>query len=162
MFVCFFLGNGGDRHFGANALHKESVNDDRILQIRFRPVIALSGCPMSLKEINSIGRRNKNQPIWKENDAFIVNELDLQHIILLCVPTEDIPRHLSTMHERWITQVQLTQLPVEKTTQWPSVILQKMLLDPTKGGATSLTQPAVTLKSNILQGNGKLTVLANC
>ena len=113
-------------------------------------------------EIISQPRRNKNQPIWKENDAFVVSELDLQHIILLCVPTEDIPRHLSTMHERWITQVQLTQLPVGKTTQWLSVILQKMLLDPTKGGTTSLTQPAVTMKSNIFQGNGKLTVLANC
>lgn len=135
---------------------KESISNDRTLQVRYRPVTALSGCLISLKEINIKGRRDRNQQIIKDNDAFQINEYDLQHwIYLLTIPTEDIPRHLSTMHERWITQLQFNQRPAEKTQQWLSVILQRMLLDPTEGGTSRLTQSAVAMKSNGDQGDGK-------
>lgn len=141
---------------------KESIFSDRTFQVRYRPVTALSGGLISLKEINSRGKRNKNQPILRENDAFQINEHDLHHwMYLLSVPTEDIPRHLSTMHERLITQIQFNQYPAEKTQQWPSVILQRMLLDPTEGGTTRLTQSAVAMESNSDQGDGKLTVQAH-
>ena len=59
------------------------------------------------------------------------------------------------MHERWITQLQFNQRLAEKTQQWLSVILQRMLLDPTEGGATRLTQSAVVMKGNSDQGDGK-------
>ena len=135
---------------------KESISNDRTSQVRYRPVTALSGCLISLKEINIKGRRDKNQQIFKDNDAFQINEHDLQHwIYLLSIPTEDIPRHLSTMRERWITQLQFNQRPAEKTQKWLSVILQRMLLDPTEGGTSRLTQSAVAMQSNGDQGDEK-------
>ena len=91
----------------------------------------------------------------KDNDAFQINEHDLQHwIYLLRILTEDIPRHLTTMHERWITQIQFNQSPAEKTQRWLSAILQRML-DPTEGGTTRSTQSAVAMRSNGDQGDGK-------
>ena len=141
---------------------KESIFSDRTFQVRYRPVTALSGGLISLKEIDSRGKRNKTQPILRDNDAFQINEHDLHHwMYLLSIPTEDIPRHLSTMHERLITQIQFNQYPGEKTQQWLSVILQRMLLDPTEGGTTRLTQSAVAMESNSDQGDGKLTAQAN-
>ena len=133
---------------------KESISNDQTLKVRYRPVTALSGGLISPKKINSKGKRDKNQQILKENDAFQIDEHDLQHWInLLSIPTEDIPRHLSTMHERWITQIQFNQYPAEKAQQWLSVILQRMLLDPTEGGR--LTQSPVVMKDDSDQGDGK-------
>lgn len=133
---------------------KESICNDQTLKVRYRPVTALSGGLISLKKINSKGKRDKNQQILKVNDAFQIDEHDLQHWInLLSIPTEDIPRHLNTMHERWITQIQFNQYPAEKTQQWLSVILQRMLLDPTEGGR--LTQSPVVMKDNSDQGDGR-------
>ena len=140
---------------------KESISKDRASQLTYKPVTALSGCLIFLKEIAIKGNRDKNKRILKQNDAFQIDEHDLQHwISLLSIPTEDIPHHLSTMHERWITQLQFNQHPAEKTQQWLSVILQRMLLDPTEGGTTRLTQSAVAMKSNSDQGDGKLTVFS--
>ena len=162
MFVFLHIGNEKETHDWSNTVLKESISNDQTLKVRYRPVTALSGGLISLKEINSRGKRNKNQPILKENDAFQINEHDLHHWInLLSIPTEDIPRHLSTMHERLITQIQFNQNPAEKTQQWLSVTLQRMLLDPTEGGTTRFTQSAVAMESNSDQGDGKLTVLAN-
>ena len=162
MFVFLHIGNEKETHDWSNTVLKESISNDQTFKVRYRPVTALSGGLISLKEINSRGKRNKNQPILKENDAFQIDEHDLQHWInLLSIPTEDIPRHLSTMHERWITQIQFNQYPAEKAQQWLSVILQRMLLDPTEGGTTRFTQSAVAMESNSDQGDGKLTVLAN-
>ena len=133
---------------------KESISNDQTLKVRYRPVTALSGGLISLKKINSKGKRDKNQQILKVNDAFQIDEHDSLHRInLLSIPTEDIPRHLSTMHERWMTQLQFNQRPEEKTQRWLSVILQRMLLDPTEGGR--LTQSPVVLKGNSDQGDGK-------
>ena len=133
---------------------KESISNDQTFKVRYRPVTALSGGLISLKKINRKGKRDKNQPILKVNDAFQIDEHDLQHWInLLSIPTEDIPRHLSTMHERWMTQIQLNKYPAEKTQQWLSVILQRMLLDPTEGGR--LTQSTVVMKDNSDQGDGR-------
>ena len=156
MFVLLHIGNEKETHDWSNTLLKESISKDRTLQVRYRPVTALSGCLISLKEMYIKGRRDKNQQIFKDNDAFQINEHDLQHCIyLLSILAEDIPHHLSTMHERWITQLQFNQRPAEKTQQWLSVILQRMLLDPTEGGSTRLTPSAVAMKSNSDQGNGK-------
>lgn len=152
MIVCFFfhIGNDKETHDWSNTVLKESISKDRTLQLRYRPVSALSGYLISLKEINSKGKRDKNQQILKVNDAFQIDEHDLQHWInLLSISTEDISRHLSTMHERWITQIQFNKYPAEKTQQWLSVILQRMLLDPTEGGTTRSTQSASD------QGDGK-------
>lgn len=133
---------------------KESISNDQTFKVRYRPVTALSGGLISLKKINSKGKRDKNQQILKVNDAFQIDEHDLQHWInLLSIPTEDIPRHLSTMHERWMTQIQFNKYPAEKTQQWLSVILQRMLLDPTEGGR--LTQSTVVMKDNSDQGDGR-------
>ena len=133
---------------------KESISNDQTFKVRYRPVTALSGGLISLKKINRKGKRDKNQPILKVNDAFQIDEHDLQHWInLLSIPTEDIPRHLSTMHERWMTQIQFNKYPAEKTQQWLSVILQRMLLDPTEGGR--LTQSTVVMKDNSDQGDGR-------
>lgn len=133
---------------------KESISNDQTFKVRYRPVTALSGGLISLKKINSKGKHDKNQQILKVNDAFQIDEHDLQHWInLLSIPTEDIPRHLSTMHERWMTQIQFNKYPAEKTQQWLSVILQRMLLDPTEGGR--LTQSTVVMKDNSDQGDGR-------
>ena len=144
---------------------KESISNDQTLKVRYRPVPALSGGLISLKEIYSKGKRDKNQQILKVNDAFQIDEHDSLHRINLlsmlylqriptnAIPTEDIPRHLSTIHERWITQIHFNQYPAEKTQQWLSVILQRMLLDPTEGGR--LTQSLVVMKGNSDQGDGK-------
>lgn len=102
---------------------------------------------MSVKEVNGKGKRDKIQRLWKESDAFKINAY------ILSTPAEDIPRHLSTMQERWITQLQFNQFPAEKTQQWLSVILQRMLLDPDEGGSISLNQPAVASESNSVQGD---------
>ena len=158
LFVFLHIGHEKETHDWSNTVLKESISNDRTSQVRYRPVTALSGCLISLKEINIKGRRDKNQQIFKDNDAFQINEHDLQHwIYLLSVPTEDIPRHLRTMRERWITQLQFNQRPAEKTQQWLSVILQRMLLDPTEGGTSRLTQSAVAMQSNGDQGDGKWT-----
>lgn len=162
LFVFLHVGNEKETHDCSNTVLKESISNDRILKVRYRPVTALSGGLISLKEIYSKGKRDKNHQILKVNDDFQINEHDLQHWInLLSILTEDIPRHLSTMHERWITQIQFNQYPAEKTQQWLSVILQRMLLDPTEGGTSRLTQSAVAMQSNGDQGDGKWTVLAN-
>ena len=162
LFVFLHIGNEKETHDCSNTALKKSISNDRTLKVRYRPVTALSGGLISLKEIYSKGKRDKNQQILKVNDDFQINEHDLQHWInLLSILTEDIRRHLSTMHERWITQLQFNQRPAEKTQQWLSVILQRMLLDPTEGGTRRLTQSAVAMQSNGNQGDGKWTVLAN-
>ena len=154
MFVFLHIGNEKETHDWSNTVLKESISNDQTLKVRYRPVTALSGGLISPKKINSKGKRDKNQQILKENDAFQIDEHDLQHWInLLSIPTEDIPRHLSTMHERWITQIQFNQYPAEKAQQWLSVILQRMLLDPTEGGR--LTQSPVVMKDDSDQGDGK-------
>ena len=154
MFVFLHIGNEKETHDWSNTVLKESISNDQTLKVRYRPVTALSGGLISTKKINSKGKRDKNQQILKENDAFQIDEHDLQHWInLLSIPTEDIPRHLSTMHERWITQIKFNQYPAEKAQQWLSVILQRMLLDPTEGGR--LTQSPVVMKDDSDQGDGK-------
>ena len=163
LFVCLHIGNEKGTHDWSNTVLKESISKDRTLQLRDRPVAALSGCLISPKEINSKGKLDKNQQILKDNNVFQINEHDLQHWkYLLSRVTEDIPRHLSTMHERWITQLQFNQRLAEKTQHWLSVILRSMLLDPTEGGPTRLTKSAVAVQSNGDQGDGKWRVLANC
>ena len=154
MFVFLHIGNEKETHDWSNTVLKESISNDQTFKVRYRPVTALSGGLISLKKINSKGKRDKNQQILKVNDAFQIDEHDLQHWInLLSIPTEDIPRHLSTMHERWMTQIQFNKYPAEKTQQWLSVILQRMLLDPTEGGR--LTQSTVVMKDNSDQGDGR-------
>ena len=154
--VFLHKGNEKETHDWSNTVLKERMSKDRTLQPRYRPVTALSYCLISLKEIYSKGKRDKNQQTLKVNDAFEMNEHDLPHWInLLSIPTEDIPRSLSTMHERWIAQIQFNKYPAEKTQQRLSVILQRMLLDPTEGGTTRSTQSAVAMKSNSDQGDGK-------
>ena len=156
MFVFLHVGSEKETHDWSNTVLKESVSNDRTLKLRYRPVTALSSGLISLKEIYSKGKRDKNQQILKVNDDFQINEHDLQHWINhLSILTNDIPRHLSTMHERWITQLQFKQRPAEKTQQWLSLILERMLLDPTEGGTSRLTQSAVAMQSNGDQGDGK-------
>ena len=156
LFVFLHIGNQKETHDWSNTVLKEGISKGRTLQLRYRPVAALSGCLISLKEINSKGKHDKNQQILKDNDAFQINEHDLRHwIYLLRILPEDIPRHLTTMHERWITQIQFNQRPAEKTQRWLSAILQRMLLDPTEGGTTRSIQSAVAMRSNGDQGDGK-------
>ena len=124
----------------------ESVKKDLNLQIRNR-LITLKNCLMSIKEVNGKGRRDESQWLWKESNAFKING----HV--LRTPAEDIPRHLSTMHERWITQLQFNQYPAEKTQQWLSAIFQRILLDPDEGGSISVNQPALASESNSVQGD---------
>ncbi|CAH3164122.1 unnamed protein product, partial [Porites evermanni] len=155
LFCFFFLNieNKKDTHSWVNKddiVLEERVNEDRTSQFRNRLVTVLRGCLMSVKEVNGKGRCDKIQRLWKESHAFKINA----HI--LSTPAEDIPRHLSTMHERWITQLQFNQYPAENTQQWLSVILQRMLLDPDEGGSISLNQPAVTSESNSVQGDNNL------
>ena len=152
LFCFFFLNieNKKDTHSWVNKddiVLEERVNEDRTSQFRNRLVTVLRGCLMSVKEVNGKGRCDKIQRLWKESHAFKINA----HI--LSTPAEDIPRHLSTMHERWITQLQFNQYPAENSQQWLSVILQRMLLDPDEGGSISLNQPAVTSESNSVQGD---------
>lgn len=147
----FFLiiENKQDTHSWVNKgdiVLEESVKRDLNLQLRNR-LVTLKGCLMSVKEVNGKGRLDKIRRLWKESDALKINSHSLS------TPAEDIPRHLSTMHERWITQLQFNQYPAEKTQRWLSVILQRMLLDPDEGGSISLKQSAVASKSNSLQGD---------
>ena len=156
MLIFLHIGNEKETHDCSNTVLKESISNDRTLKVRYRPVTALSGCLISLKEIYSKGKRDKNQQILKVSDDFQIIEHDLQHWInLLRIVTEGIPRHLSTMHERWITKIQFNQYSAEKTQRWLSVILQRMLLDPTEGGTSRLTQSAVAMQSNDDQGDRK-------
>ena len=153
LFVCLFvflnIENKRDTHSWVNKddiVLEARVNENRASQFRNR-LTALRGCPVSVKEVNGKGRCDKIQRLWKESDAFKINA----HI--LSTPAEDIPRHLSTMHERWITQLQFNQYPAENSQQWLSVILQRMLLDPDEGGSISLNQPAAASESNSVQGD---------
>ena len=50
------------------------MSKDGTLQPRYRPVTALSCCLISLKEIYSKGKRDKNQQTLNVNDAFEMNE----------------------------------------------------------------------------------------
>lgn len=152
-FVCLFvflnIENKKDTHSWVNKddiVLEGRVNKDQTSQFRSRLVKALRGCPTSVKEVNGKGRCGKIQRFWKD-DAFKINA----HI--LSTPAEDIPRHLSTMHERWITQLQFNQYPAENTQHWLSVIPQRLLLDPDKGGSISLNQPAVASESKSVQGD---------
>ena len=156
LLIFLHIGNEKETHDSSNTVLKESISNDRTLKVRYRPVTALRGCLISLKEIYSKGKRDKNQQILKVSDDFQINEHDLQHWInLLRILTKGIPRHLSTMHETWITKIQFNQYPAEKTQQWLSVILQRMLFDPTEGGTSRLTQSTVVMKGNSDQGDGK-------
>ena len=137
----------------------ESANKYKDLQLKFySPVTVFSGCVMSLNNVNSKERRYKNIGILKE--TFLLKSLqDFQQgnsvyrHVLLRIASEDIPRHLSTMHERWITLLQSNQHQAEKTTQWLSVIPRRIRLNLAKGGSTSMTRPAVTIKRNFAQGD---------
>lgn len=143
----------------------ENLNKDRSLQLALHsPATVCSGCLMSLNDVNGKGRRYKNTGICKEN-FFLQMLPDLQNwksvyrhgvSVLLKLAPEDIPRHLSTMHERWITRIQLNKNLTEKTTQLLSVVMRKIELNPAEGGSTRVTQPAVTMKSNFVQGDCKL------
>lgn len=76
--------------------------------------------------------------------------------VLLKLASDDIPRHLSTMRERWITRIQLNKNLTEETTQLLSVVMRKMEFNPAEGGSASVIQPAVKMKSNFVQGDCKL------
>ena len=142
---------------GVNTI--ESANKYKALQLKFFcPVTVFSGCVMSLNNVNGKERRYNNIGILKE--TFLLKSLqDFQQgnsvyrHVLLRIASEDIPRHLSTMHERWITRLQSNQHQAEKTTQWLSVILPRIRLNLAKGGSTSMAQPAVTIKRNFVQGD---------
>ena len=143
----------------------ENLNKDRSLQLALHsPATGSSGCLMSLNDVNGKGRRYKNTGICKEN-FFLQMLPDLQNwrsvyrhgvSVLLSLASEDISRHPSTMHERWITQIQLNKNLTEETTQLLSVVMRKNELNPAEGGSTSVTQPAATMKSNFVQGDCKL------
>lgn len=145
----------------------ENLNKERSLQLALHsPATVCSGCLMSLNDVNGKGRRYKNTGIFKEN-CFLQMLPDLQNgksvyrdgvSVLLKLASEDIPRHLSTMHERWITRIQLNKNLTEETTQLLSVVMRKIELNPAEGGSTSVTQPAVTMKSNFVQGDCKLII----
>ena len=78
---------------------------------------------------------------------------------LLSIATERIPRHLSTMYERWGIQLQLNRDSGENIVHRLSVLFHKMDLGPADGRlAISSTQPAVFRESNFVQGDGKLSV----
>ena len=125
----------------------ENLNKDRSLQLALHsPATVCSGCLMSLNDVNDKGKEN----------CFLQILPDLQNgksvhrhgvSVLPKLASEDIPRHLSTMHERWITRIQLNKNLTEETTQPPSVVMRKIELNPAEGGSTSATQPAVTMKS---------------
>lgn len=144
---------------------KENRNKDKSLQLALHsPATVCSGCLMSLNDVNSKGRRYKNTGIFKEN-FFLQMWPDLQNgkivhrhgvSVLLKLASKDILRHLSTMHERGITRIQLNKNLTEGTTQLLSVVMRKIELNPAKGGSTSATQPAVTMKGNFVQGDCKL------
>lgn len=143
----------------------ENLNKDKSLQLKLHsPATVCSGCLMSLNDVNSKGRRYKNTGICKEN-FFLQMLPDLQNgksvyrhgvSVLLKLASEDIPRHLTTMHERWITRIQLNKNITEETTQLLSVVKRKIQFNPGEGGSTSVTQPTVTMKSNFVQGDCKL------
>lgn len=148
---------------GVNTI--ENVNKYKALQLKFHsPVTVFSGCVMSLNNVNGKERRYKNIGSLKE--TFLVKSVqDFQQgnsvyrhgiYVLLRTASEDIPRHLCTMHERWITRLQSNQHQAEETTQWLSVILRRIRLNLAKGGSTSVAQPAVTIKRNFVQGDWKI------
>ncbi|KAM7433100.1 hypothetical protein ABFA07_016615 [Porites harrisoni] len=140
----------------------ENLSKDKSLQLKLHsPATACSGCLMSLNDVNSKGRRYKNTGICKEN-FFLQMLPDLQNgksdyrygvSVLLKLASEDIPRHLTTMHERWITRIQLNKNITEETTQLLSVVMRKIQFNPAEGGSTSVTQPAITMKSNFVQAS---------
>ena len=143
----------------------ENLNKDKSLQLALHsPTTVCGGCLMSLNDVNSKGRRYKNTGICKEN-VFLQMLTDLQNgksvyrrgvSVLLKLDSDDIPRHLSTMHERWITRIQLNKNLTEEATQLLSVVMRKIEFNPTEGGSASVTQPAVKMKSNFVQGDCKL------
>ena len=143
----------------------ENANKYKALQLTFHsPVTVLSGCLMSLNDVNGKEKRYKNAGILKE--TFLLKSLQgFQQgksvyrngiSVLLRITSEDIPRHLSTMHERLITRLQSNQHQAEKTTQWLSVILQRIRLNLAKGGSTSMSQTTVKMKRNFFQGDCKM------
>lgn len=143
----------------------ENLNKDKSLQLTLHcPATVCSGALMSLNDVISKGRQYKNTGICKEN-FFLQMLPDLQNgksvyrhgvSVLLKLASKDIPRHLSTMHERWITRIQLNKNLTEETTQLLSVVMRKIELNAAEGGSTSVTKPAVTMKSNFVQGDCKL------
>lgn len=143
----------------------ENLNKDKSLQLALHsPTTVCGGCLMSLNDVNSKGRRYKITGICTEN-VFLQMLTDFQNgksvyrrgvSVLLKLDSDDIPRHLSTMHERWITRIQLNKNLTEEATQLLSVVMRKIEFNPTEGGSASVTQPAVKMKSNFVQGDCKL------
>lgn len=143
----------------------ENSNKYKALQLTFHsPVTVLSGCLMSLNDVNGKERRYKNTGILKETFPLKILQGFQQGksvyrngiSVLLRITSEDIPRHLSTMHERLTTRLQSNQHQAEKTTQWLSVILQGIRLNLVKGSSTSMAHTMVTMKRNFVQGDCKM------
>lgn len=110
------------------------------------------------KLVNAIGRPGTNKVNLKENCVqiskwFDKEELDLQQLrslhhpqagicVLLSIGAESISRHLSTMYDRWGNLLQSKLDSGERTTQWVSILLGKMHLEPASD-QLSLTCPDV-------------------
>lgn len=148
---------------GVNTM--ENANKHKDLQLTFHsPVTVLSGSLMSLNGVNGKEKRYKNTGILKETFLLKILQGFQQGksvyrngiSVLLRITSEDIPRHLSTMHERLITRLQSNQHQAEKTTQWLSVILRRIRLNLAKGGSTSMAQTTVTMKRYFVQGDCKM------